>query len=112
MVKYFHSECGGKISILKRRCSKCGKKWPRGSWFQYPLPDDILISSSGKPPKVLKKRPVYYAKWANKYPEVARFASKLPNWPRWARILVLIGIIIVLVLLSYYLWGLIRWKLW
>jgi len=39
-----------------------------------------------------------YAKWADSAPPgVAEFASRLPNWPRWARILSVIVLVLVLV---------------
>ena len=106
-MPYYHSECGGRISILRRRCSKCKKKWGPKVWIKYPLPEDIVLVPRGH--KILKSGKKSYARWADKYPEVAAFASRLPRWPRWARILVLILILALFVFLSYKLWGFISW---
>lgn len=103
-MPYHHINCGGKISILRRRCSKCGKKWPRKAWFQYPVPPDMVMVPKGS--KVLKRHKLTYAKWATKYPGVAEFASRLPRWPRWARILTAVIIFGFMGYISYQLWGL------
>lgn len=108
MVHYRHSDCGGSIGILNRRCSKCRKRWPFKVLFQYPLPGDLYIYRKGE--IRLKKKTSTYAEWANKYPQVKYFAGRLPNWPRWARILTFLAILVVFAFLSYKLWGLfIQW---
>jgi len=108
LPKYYHEECGGLISILRRKCKKCGKTWGPKVWVQYPTPWDMYLSK-GKSKFRLKRRITSYAKWADKYPSVAGFAGRLPNWPRWARILTAVGVLAVLGFISYLLWGFIRW---
>ena len=98
-MAYYHKKCNGKISILRRRCSKCGKKWPISAWFQYPPPKDMTKYI------VEQKEESSYAKWGDKIPFVKIVASRLPNWPRWARILVLCLLIGLVVLITIYLRG-------
>lgn len=41
-----------------------------------------------------------YAKWGDKFPMVPELAGRLPNWPRWARLLttlVIVGIITLII---------------
>jgi hypothetical protein len=109
VLHYYHSDCGGSIGILTRRCSRCGKKWPWRLLFQYPLPPEVFSASSKGPRLKRTARKTYYAKWANRYPQVGAFASRLPNWPRWARVLVLLVILAVFAFCSYKLWGLAKW---
>jgi len=94
-MAYYHKKCNGRISILSRRCSKCGKRWPISVWFQYPLPRDMtkFIIEAGKEPGT-------YAKWADKVPFANIIPRALPNWPRWARILVLITLIAIIVIIT------------
>ena len=90
-MPYYHKKCNGKISILRRKCTKCGKTWPISAWFQYPPPKDMTKFI------VPVKEPGTYAKWGDRVPFVGVIARALPNWPRWARILVLcilIGLVI------------------
>jgi len=56
-----------------------------------------------------EKGPTQYARWADKVPGVSFVAGRLPNWPRWMRILtgvVLLGIVVWVGnwLLNYF-WG-------
>lgn len=96
-MPYYHKHCDGKISILRRKCSKCGKKWPISAWFQYPPPRDmsryIVERQAGL---------TTYSKWIDKVPLANIIPKALPNWPRWARILILcilIGIVVVIIFL-------------
>lgn len=91
-MAYYHKHCEGRISILRRRCSKCGKKWPISVWFVYPPPRDMTkFIVEGR------KEPTTYARWADKVPLVNVIPRMLPNWPRWARIAVLITLIGIIV---------------
>jgi hypothetical protein len=95
-MPYYHKHCDGKISILRRKCSKCGKKWPISAWFQYPPPRDMTRYI------IEKNEPTTYAKWVDRIPFANTIPRVLPNWPRWARILVLcilVGVIILITLL-------------
>lgn len=88
-MPYYHiTKCGGEISFWSRKCRKCGKKWP------------FMLLFSPVPPKDMKylitppvRGETHYAKWADKVPYAGDVASKLPNWPRWARILTAVVIL-------------------
>ena len=89
-MNYIHRKCGGSIDTTKRVCAKCGKKWDRVSiWTDS---TNIRLSPHGSPSsavgsKIIGTGQTSYAKWGNKVPVVWWVASRLPNWPRWARIL-------------------------
>lgn len=95
-MPYYHIKCNGKISILRRKCNKCGKKWPFMALLRYPQPSDITKHAWGE------KKPTTYAKWADKYPFVNVIARLLPNWPKWARILSTSIIILIVILVFIY----------
>jgi len=97
-MAYYHKRDNGKIIWLRFprpwvvRCSKCGKRWPTSVLFQYPPPKDMtrfIVET--------KKEPATYARWADKIPMVNIVPRFLPNWPRWARLLVTCVLIAVIV---------------
>lgn len=96
-MPYYHKKDNGKIGLWSRKCSKCGKRWPVSAWFQYPPPKDMtkyIMERAGEP--------TTYASWADRVPLANVIPRLLPNWPRWARILVLcalVGVIILIVVL-------------
>ena len=95
-MPYYHKKDSGKIGLLSRKCSKCGKRWPIMALFKYPPPKDMtryIIEPKGPPT---------YAKWADRFPFVNVIASLLPNWPRWARILTVCLLLLVIALLLVY----------
>lgn len=100
-MPYYHKHCNGKISILRRRCSKCGKKWPISALFRYPLPKDMTKFIVGT-----KKGPTTYMKWVDKVPLMNVIPRALPNWPRWARVLVVCILIGIVVLITFLIRGL------
>ena len=91
---WVHSKCGGELDtriIGGRRCLKCKKRWSILSF---------IFTPSEVRPKMVKipwepiRKPTSYAKWADKVPlPVGQFASILPNWPRWARVLTGVGVV-------------------
>jgi hypothetical protein len=100
-MAYYHKKCNGRISILRRKCTKCGKTWPISAWFQYPPPKDMtrfIVET--------RKEPTSYAKWGDRFPFVGIIARALPNWPRWARILVLCILIALVVVITIKIRGL------
>ena len=100
-MPYYHMKCNGKIGLWSRRCSKCGKKWPISAWFQYPPPKDMtrfIVKT--------QTEPTTYSKWADKVPFMNIIPRALPNWPRWARILVLVILIAIIVAITMYIRGL------
>lgn len=93
-MPYYHKKDNGVIGIWSRKCSKCGKRWPISVWFVYPPPKDMtryVVESKG---------PTTYSSWADKVPLVNVIPRLLPNWPRWARLLVtglVLGLIILII---------------
>jgi len=105
-MPFYHTKCGGDISILRRRCKKCGHKWSLwGIFFDSHIHPGTSYDRQAKKPK---RTPTSYAKWADNLPAVATVAGRLPKWPRWARITV-VFIIFAGILIGLYL--LMGWKL-
>ena len=91
-MPYYHTKDNGKVNFFRRKCEVCGTKWSIWSYFLKSMPKGIYW----KPKKEIKipelklnisKGKTSYAKWADNNPSVALVASRLPNWPRWARVL-------------------------
>lgn len=100
-MPYYHLKDNGKIGMWSRKCSKCGERWPIMAWFQYPPPSDMTrYIIEGK-----EKRPVKYAKWADRIPGANVIAGLLPNWPRWARLLTVIVLVLVIISLFIFITG-------
>lgn len=102
-MPYYHKGCGGQISILTRKCKKCGHRWGIMAWFSYPPPRNMTkYVVEAKAPSV-KKGKTTYAKWADKpdmLPGVGWVASHMPRIKqRWARILIVACVITALVLI-------------
>jgi len=57
------------------------------------------------PPKVLTKGTTKYASWADRVPGAGLVASRLPKWPRWARVLTVCLIIVGVVFLVRHIVG-------
>ena len=99
-MPFYHTKCGGNISILRGKCTKCGKRW---NPYKFLFNTEILpVPRKEKVKKPSTRTPASYAKWADKYPGAPIIASRLPNWPRWARILT--GLIIFGGLISLLMW--------
>jgi len=94
---YVHTKCGGEIDpnfFTGRKCRKCGKKWnPIAFLLSFGDIRPVVV----KVPRQVKKAPTTYAGWAGRIPGAVAVASLLPNWPRWARILVTLGFISLVV---------------
>ena len=100
-MPYYHTTDKGLISFWTRKCSICGKKWPLRVLFYPKLPKDMAwFFNENKMLKKfkIKKGTTSYAKWADNIQGAGTFASWLPNWPRWARIL---STSIVVAIISY-----------
>lgn len=113
-MEFYHTTCGGRIDVKSRSCLKCRKKWTWVS-FKFTLTEirQVPISLAKKKARVRTIRPgaTSYAKWADNLPDgigggfTRGMASRLPNWPRWARILVVVVFVgIIIVLLWRFLW--------
>lgn len=99
-IPYYHIKDSGKIHFWRRKCSICGKKWPISALFSFDIPKGMTKFQPAAP--AIKKGKTTYAGWGDKIPFVGTVASRLPNWPRWARILaviLLIGTVIIIVCL-------------
>ena len=86
---WVHTKCGGEVNVLRRTCTKCKKKWGLIAFLIDPTGLRI-----GK--EVIKESPTSYSKWADKLPYVGLVAERLPDWPKWARILSLIVFLLLL----------------
>lgn len=94
MKHYIHRKCGGRVSILSRRCSKCRQSWPISTLWIYPVPEDLQLVAL----EVKTGQKATYSKWADRsLPGVSQIAGMLPNWPRWKRITFASLIIVVAV---------------
>lgn len=90
-MPYIHVGCGGVVPLrFPVRCRKCKHKWPWTVMFAPTPPKDMRFVIT---PPVPARGTTQYAKWADRIPGAGLVASKLPKWPRWARILTVSGII-------------------
>ena len=101
-MPFIHQGCGGKVSILTSKCSKCHKKLPPNLANPNGMPNEVYFDAGERiqklKTKAASKGTTGYAKWADdKVPFISPFASRLPNWPRWARILATTGIAVALI---------------
>ncbi|MBA7679117.1 hypothetical protein ES703_87400 [subsurface metagenome] len=107
-MEYLHTRCGGLIDIKTRTCLKCKKHW---GWlaFRFTLSEIRLVPATmaKNKPRALRIKPgtASYSKWGDRIPGVGAIASRLPSWPRWARILVTVAFILVVI-------GLVWWLIW
>ncbi len=110
-MPYFHTKDNGDILFWQRRCKVCGKKWPFMSIFAMSPPKDMRFYVKNVELPQVKKGQTNYAKWADKKwvgkvaPGATTFASRLPHWPRWARIMVTVGFVIVPLVVLYLIFG-------
>ena len=102
-MPYYHVKCNGEIALWRRRCKKCGHHWPISVLFTYPPPPDMRYEAKRR----TMRGKTSYAKWADKGPPgAALFASRLPGWPRWVRILVVAMLVLIAAFFIYFIWGL------
>lgn len=88
-MSVYHKHCGGEIGWkppwpFPPRCKKCGKRWSPFVIYNPMPPGDMRFVAEPKPVRV---RSTSYARWGDKLPFVPNIAGRLPNWPKWARIL-------------------------
>jgi len=104
-MPFIHSNCGGTVNIITGKCSKCHKKFKPNSANPHSMPNGVYFEAGKRVEKIkaraTSKGTTSYAKWADKapVPGVTTIASRLPNIPRWARILVTVGIAVGLIFL-------------
>lgn len=101
-MPYYHIKDNGRIHFWRRKCSICGRKWPISALFSLNVPEGMTRFRPVVKVPGTKEGKATYANWADRIPGVGFIARKLPNWPRWARILAVvtfIGLIIVVVYL-------------
>ena len=101
-MPFIHQSCGGTVGLISGKCNKCHKKFKPNSANPHSIPNGVYFESGEKiqklKDKAASKGTTPYAKWAdNKVPFITPFASRLPNWPRWARILFTVGIAVALI---------------
>jgi hypothetical protein len=105
-MRYYHTKCGGEIDVKKRQCTRCKKKWDPISFRLDPVSIRPMLDKKGKPlPDKVKGYKVEEKPLPSKLayivgvPYLDTFVSKLPKWPRWARILVSAAVIALIVIL-------------
>lgn len=87
-MKPYHVGCGGEI--INKQCQRCKKRWNPVSYLT--TPNEIRLMP-GEP----KVRAAFDKKTGTGVPKTAQeFASLLPKWPRWARILTVVVILLVI----------------
>jgi hypothetical protein len=88
--QYIHSHCGGRISLWRMRCQKCKKQYNPLS-FMFTNKIRPVYTESSKAPtkgdKIIAKR----------IPVVESLVKFLPNWPRWARILTAVVLVLIII---------------
>ena len=104
-MPYYHVRCGGEIRWyppfpIPPKCKRCGRVWSPLVMYGPPRKDMNFLVSLPE----LKKGKTTYAKWADKFPGAGTMASRLPNWPRWARMLTALVLVLAVGFLIY--WGL------
>ena len=104
-MPYIHKGCGGVIPLRPPiKCRKCGTRWNWRVLFA-PTPPKNMVFAVIKP-RIGRKGETQYARWADKILGAGVVASRLPNWPRWARILAVCCMIVGTVFLVRYFLGL------
>lgn len=105
-MRFTHTKCGGEINTKTRQCKRCKKKWDPISFKIDPVGIRPMVDSKGRPKldrKHEEKEPVSsiprWMMFAAGVPYLDAVVSKLPKWPRWARILTAAVIVTGLVLL-------------
>jgi hypothetical protein len=99
-MPYYHSKDGGEILFWQRKCKICGKRWPITALGSFKIPEGMTTFRVNAPK--ISPGTTQYAKWADRVPGAGSVAGRLPNWPRWARILVtlvIVGIIVGIVII-------------
>ena len=98
-MRFYHTKCGGEIDVKKRQCTRCKKRWDP-IWFRFdPTGIRPLVDRKGKP------LPEKYQKWVDKskkYSLTTKVVSRLPKWPRWARILTSVIVIAIVIVIIYF----------
>ena len=108
-MKFIHTKCGGYIDVKTRTCTKCKKKW---NWLTWMITATEIRPIAEIPTQKVGDRVVrlghtrkQYASWADRLHGVGAIASRLPNWPRWTRILVTATFVgVIAFLLWWFLW--------
>ena len=89
-----HTTCGGTIDTKTRRCLKCTYYWNRRDFFldPYGIRPVIINTPSAFTP---------YWEFIEKIPVLGIYATevakRLPNWPRWLRVISVVVVYSLLV---------------
>lgn len=107
-MRYYHVGCGGEIDVKKRQCRRCKKKWDPISFRFDPISIRPIVDKKGRPIPDKKARfnpetETSLPRWLMfilGVPHLDTVVTKLPKWPRWARILttaVVIGLLVLVI---------------
>lgn len=109
-MRFMHTKCGGEIDVKTRQCRRCKKKWDPISFKLDPIGIRPIVDKFGRPKldkhgRTEEEHISSLPKWMTTFigaPYLDAVVSKLPKWPRWARILTASAIVAGVVLLIIY----------
>lgn len=106
-MEYIHTKCGGLIEAKTRTCTRCHKHWNLLAWWTTVTEIRPVPEKQDRPKGIPYRKDAgmeptrkQYSKWGDAIPGVSALASRLPNWPRWSRLLtslIFVGIVIVVI---------------
>ena len=112
-MRVMHTKCGGEIDVKTRQCRRCKKRWDPVSFKLDPIGIRPMLDARGRPLPDREGKGVTEEEYTPSIPRwmqhvvgapyLDAVVSKLPKWPRWARILTASAILAGAVLLIIYL---------
>jgi hypothetical protein len=95
-----HTLCNGEIDTKTRTCLKCGYIWSRSHFFLDPYGIRPIIVHT-------ETEPTTYWTFIDKIPIMGPYATevakRLPNWPRWLRVVSVVVTYTIIGLILFFL---------